>query len=187
MPIVVDSSQWTGEQDDAAQAGPMVWGEFAERETLDRAAERLQEEPWFRQAFEQNETPAEGRPADNAQQVDKPDEDPKGADRRNLRQNFVGIGTAASSMAAAGVVIASGGAALPAVAAAAAAGAVAAAATETAGNTVSQADAEAKAPMRTEGPALGIRASTAELQQQAEAFLQQAGARHVWVQHAPMS
>lgn len=185
MPIVVDSSQWTGEQDNTA-AGPMVWGEFAEQAALDRAAERLQGEAWFREAFADRSVPEEQRPADNEDQVDKPDEDPKGADRRNLRQNFVGIGTAASSMAAAGIVIASGGTALPAVAAAAAAGAVAAAATETAGNAASEV-AASREPVRTEGPALGIRAGTPELQQQAETYLQQAGAKRVWVQHAPMA
>ena len=130
MPIVVDSSQWTGEHDDAPLAGPVVWGEFAERAALDRAAERLQAEAWFREAHAATEDTPPGR-ADN-DQVIMPDEDPKGADRRNLRQNFVGIGTAATSMAAAGIVIATGGAALPAVAAAAAAGGAALAAGEAA-------------------------------------------------------
>ncbi|HYI84412.1 MAG TPA: hypothetical protein VEX11_14530 [Acetobacteraceae bacterium] len=50
MPIVVDSSQWTGEHDDAPMASPVVWGEFAEAAEVDRVAERLQAESWFRDA-----------------------------------------------------------------------------------------------------------------------------------------
>ena len=49
MPIVVDSSQWTGEQDDAPLASPVVWGEFTEGAELDRVAERLQADAWFRE------------------------------------------------------------------------------------------------------------------------------------------
>ncbi|TDH61076.1 hypothetical protein E2C06_18370, partial [Dankookia rubra] len=131
MPITVDSSQWTGEQDDAPMAGPVVWGEFSEAAEVDRVAERLQAESWYRESLAAV-APQEAQPgaADNENQVDAPDDNPKGADRRNLRQNFVGIGTAATSMAAAGIVIATGGAALPAVAAAAAAGGAALAAGE---------------------------------------------------------
>ncbi|MFC7473106.1 hypothetical protein ACFQS7_01980 [Dankookia sp. GCM10030260] len=190
MPIVVDSSQWTGEHDDAPMAHPVVWGEFTETAEVDRAAERLQAEAWFRDSLVET-APAEAQPgpADN-QQVDVPDEDPKGADRRNLRQNFVGIGTAATSMAAAGIVIATGGAALPAVAAAAAAGGATLAAGEAAAAAVPESGtgrqpaAQADA-MRAEGPSLGITVATAALREQAEAFLQQAGAKRVWVQESP--
>jgi hypothetical protein len=127
--------------------------------------------------------------ADN-DQVDAPDDNPKGADRRNLRQNFVGIGTAATSMAAAGIVIATGGAALPAVAAAAAAGGATLAAGEAAGaalpetGTGRRPEGQEEA-MRTEGPALGISAGTQALREQAQSFLQQAGAKRVWVQETP--
>lgn len=186
MPIEVDSSQWTGQHDDAPLASPVVWGEFAERAALDRAAERLQIEPWFRQS---QAAAGEGRPgpADN-EQVIMPDEDPKGADRRNLRQNFVGTAAAATSMAAAGLVIATGGAALPAVAAAAAAGGATMAAGEAAGTAVPRTGTGRKpeqAVQKTEGPALGIAAATQEMRQQAESFLQQAGAKRVWVQETP--
>ncbi|WP_165943334.1 hypothetical protein [Roseicella aquatilis] len=185
MPIEVDSSQWTGEHDDAPLASPVVWGEFAERAALDRAAERLKAESWFQQA---QASAGEGTPghADN-DQVIMPDEDPKGADRRNLRQNFVGTATAATSMAAAGLVIATGGAALPAVAAAAAAGGVTLAAGEAAGAAVPRTGTgrEPEQKVVSEGPALGIAAATQEVRQQAEAFLQQAGAKRVWVQETP--
>jgi hypothetical protein len=188
MPIEVDSSQWTGEYDDQPMASPIVWGEFAERAALDQAAERLQAEDWFRQSLADAEEGQPGR-ADN-DQVITPDEDPKGADRRNLRQNFVGTTTAATSMLAAGIVIATGGAALPAVAAAAAAGGATLAAGEAAGAAVQETGSgrrpeSREEAVRTEGPALGIRATTAEVRQRAEAFLQQAGARRVWVQETP--
>jgi hypothetical protein len=189
MPIVVDSSQWTGEQDDAPMASPVVWGEFTEGAELDRVAERLQTESWFRDSLSAAApVPAAEQPgrADNEDQVDAPDDDPKGADRRNLRQNFVGIGTAATSMAAAGIVIATGGAALPAVAAAAAAGGAALAAGEAAGAAVPETGTGRQAEaVQTEGPALGIRAATEAVREQAQAFLQQAGAKRVWVQETP--
>jgi hypothetical protein len=187
MPIVVDSSQWTGEQDDAPMASPVVWGEFTEGAELDRVAERLQAESWFRDS-QAAQAPAAEQPgrADNEDQVDAPDDDPKGADRRNLRQNFVGIGTAATSMAAAGIVIATGGAALPAGAAAAAAGGAALAAGEAAGAAVPETGTGRQTEaVRTEGPALGIRAATEAVREQAQAFLQQAGAKRVWVQETP--
>lgn len=185
MPIVVDSSQWTGQDDDTPMAGPVVWGEFTEGAELDRVAERLRSEPWFRESLAVTEA-AQPSHADNEDQVDAPDDDPKGADRRNLRQNFVGIGTAASSMAAAGIVIATGGAALPAVAAAAAAGGAALAAGEVAGAAVPENGTGRRTEaMRTEGPALGISAATETLREQAQSFLQQAGAKRVWVQETP--
>jgi hypothetical protein len=191
MPIVVDSSQWTGEHDDAPMASPVVWGEFSEAAEVDRVAERLQAEAWFRdaQAAPAPEAAAPGR-ADNADQVDAPDDDPKGADRRNLRQNFIGTATAATSMAAAGIVIATGGAALPAVAAAAAAGGATLAAGEATGAAVPdtgtgrQPEGQAAA-VKAEGPALGISARTQALREQAQSFLQQAGAKRVWVQETP--
>jgi hypothetical protein len=191
MPIVVDSSQWTGEHDDAPMASPVVWGEFAEAAEVDRVAERLQAESWFRDSLAAA-APQAAQPgtADNEGQVDAPDDNPKGADRRNLRQNFVGIGTAATSMAAAGIVIATGGAALPAVAAAAAAGGATLAAGEAAGKAVPETGTGrrpegAQEAVRTEGPALGITAGTQALRDQAQSFLQQAGAKRVWVQETP--
>lgn len=191
MPIVVDSSQWTGEHDDAPLASPVVWGEFTEAAEVDRVAERLQAESWFR---ESRTTPNPGAaptgPADNEAQVDAPDENPKGADRRNLRQNFVGAATAATSMAAAGIVIATGGAALPAVAAAAAAGGATLAAGEAVGTSVPETGtgerpAGQATAVQAEGPALGISAATDALREQAQAFLQQAGAKRIWVQETP--
>lgn len=186
MTITVDSSQWTGEHDDATLTSPIVWGEFAERAALDRAAERLQAEDWFRQSRAEAQAEHSGR-ADN-EQVIMPDENPGETSQRNLRQNAVGIATASTSMLAAGIVIATGGAALPAVAAAAAAGAATLAAGEavgTAADPKSGTDREntgKSAGPQSEGPALGIAAATGEVRQRAEAFLQQAGARRVWVQ-----
>ncbi|MBK1661715.1 hypothetical protein [Paracraurococcus ruber] len=183
MPITVDSSQWTGEQDDASMAGPVVWGEFAERAALDRAAERLRAEPWFQQSQAAAGAGDEGA-ADN-RQVIMPDEHPGEASQRNLRTNWVGTATAGTSMLAAGLVIATGGAALPAVAAAAAAGGATLAAGEAVGmaadphNEARKADAE---DARTAGPALGIAAAAPEMRQRAEAFLREAGASRVWVQ-----
>jgi hypothetical protein len=175
MPITVDSSQWTGESDDAPKAGSIVWGEFADRAALDRAVERLPAEEWFRQAHGGRA----GAPADNTQ-VDPPDTDPEGANRRNLRQNFVGIGTAATSMLAAGAVIATGGAALPAVAAAAAAGTATAAVGEAMG-TALPVDRGAAGSVQSAGPALGIRAETDDARSAAEGFLKASGARRVWL------
>ena len=188
MPIVVESGQWTGEYDDKPAAGPMVWGEFADRAALDQAAERLQAEAWFRDSLAAPAAagPDDKRQADN-EQVAPPDEHPKGADRRNLRQNLVGTASASTAMLAAGVVIATGGAALPAVAAAAAVGGATAAAGEAAGTALPESgDGEKPASRveaeRSEGPALGIRAGTPELREKAQSFLQGSGARRVWVQ-----
>lgn len=189
MTIEVDSTQWTGQPDDHPMASPIVWGEFAERAALDRAAERLQQEDWFRQS-RAGATSGQGGTADNAGQVDVPDEHPNETGQRGLRQNLVGIGTYAASTLAAGVVIATGGAALPAVAAAAAAGAAAAGAGELVGTSADnrgsgeQSAAKVEAP-RSEGPALGIKAASQEVQRQAEGFLKQAGASRVWVQATP--
>ena len=183
MPIVVDSSQWTGD-DDRGAGGAMVWGEFAERAALDRAAERLQGEGWFRAT--QAGAASDTQPAAENDQVAPPDEHPQETNRRNLRQNFVGMGTAATSMAAAGIVIATGGAALPAVVAAAAAGGAAMAAGEAAGAAVPEtASGGQQDTVRTEGPALGIPAPTDAARQQAQSFLQDSGATRVWVQEAP--
>lgn len=186
MPITVDSSQWTGEHDDTPLASPIVWGEFAERAALDRAAERLQAAEWFRQSQASAQTGG-AEPAAN-EQLEMPDENPNEASQRNLRTNWVGTATASTSMLAAGVVIATGGAALPAVAAAAAAGGATLAAGQAVGTAADttgggQVDSAGKtAGPRSEGPALGIAAATEEVRQQAEAFLQQEGARRVWVQ-----
>ena len=181
MPIVVDSSQWTGD-DDRGAGHAMVWGEFAERAALDCAAKRLQGEDWFRATL----PAADPQPHADNDQVAPPDEHPQETNRRNLRQNFVGIGTAASSMAAAGIVIATGGAALPAVIAAAAAGGAALAVGEAAGAAVPEgATGGQQDSVRMDGPALGIPAPTDAAREQAQAFLKGAGAQRVWVQDAP--
>lgn len=182
MAIVADSSQWTGEYDHTSHAGPVVWGEFADRSGLDSAVAKLQAEEWFR-ALQARAAPQAETPADN-DQVITPDENPKGADARNLRQNFVGIGTASTSMLAAGIVIATGGAALPAVAAAAAAGAATMAVGETAGAAASPTDSGRRPDevVKTDGPTLGIQAQTEEEKAEAQCFLQSNGARRVWVE-----
>jgi hypothetical protein len=182
MPIVVESSQWTGEYDHTSHAGPVVWGEFADRDGLDSALAKLQAEEWFR-ALQARSAPQGEAPAAN-DQVITPDENPKGADARNLRQNFVGIGTASTSMLAAGIVIATGGAALPAVAAAAAAGAATLAVGETAGAAASPTDSGRRPDevVQSDGPSLGIQAQTEEEKAEAQRFLQGQGARRVWVQ-----
>jgi len=185
MPIVVDSSQWTGEYDDTPLPSPIVWGEFADRAALDQAAERLQAEAWFREAHPKTGVGDPGR-ADN-EQLTEPDENPTGADARNQRQLHVGSATAATSMLAAGAVIASGGAVLPAVAAAAAAGAATAAVGETAGKALESGGTGRRPEGReeashAEGPALGIRADTDELRGKAEEFLRNSGAHRIWVQ-----
>jgi hypothetical protein len=182
MAIVADSSQWTGEYDHTPQSGPVVWGEFEDRSALDSAAAKLQAEEWFR-ALQSRCAPQAERPADN-DQVITPDENPKGTDARNLRQNFVGTATASTSMLAAGIVIATGGAALPAVAAAAAAGAATLAVGETAGAAASPSDSGRRPDevVKAEGPSLGIRAGTEEEKAEAQRFLQSQGARRVWVQ-----
>ena len=182
MAIVADSSQWTGEYDHTSHAGPVVWGEFEDRATLDSAAAKLQAEAWFRE-LQARAAPQGERPADN-DQVITPDENPKGADARNLRQNFVGIGTASTSMLAAGIVIATGGAALPAVAAAAAAGAATLAVGETAGAAASPSDSgnRPEEVTKSAGPSLGIQAQTEAEKAEAQRFLESQGARRVWVE-----
>lgn len=182
MAIVADSSQWTGEYDHTPHTGPVVWGEFEDRSVLDSAVAKLQAEEWFRD-LQSRAAPQQARPADN-DQVITPDENPKGADSRNLRQNIVGTATASTSMLAAGIVIATGGAALPAVAAAAAAGAATLAVGETAGIAASPTDSGRRPDevMKTEGPLLGIQAQTEEEKAKAQNFLQSQGARRVWVE-----
>jgi hypothetical protein len=184
MAIVVNSDQWTGETDNTPLAAPIVWGEFADRAALDRAVERIEAEGSFRRGDEVGPGARPG-PADNAQQVAPPDEDPLGADARNRRQLGVGLATAATSMAAAGIVIATGGAALPAVAAAAAAGGATAAAGEAVGVATDPASsgnpADASRPVMS-GPAVGLRADTAERRSKAEELLRACGAGRVWAQ-----
>jgi hypothetical protein len=185
MTIVVESSQWTGEYDDAPLGSPIVWGEFPNRETLDSVAARLQSEPWFRDTTARMEAGKHGL-ADNDQLI-MPDENPAGTDARNLRQNFVGLAAASTSMLAAGIVISTGGAALPAVAAAVAAGVATAAVGEAAGLSLNptgtgQPTEGRKEADRADGPALGIHVDTDDACGMAEAFLQSAGARRVWVQ-----
>jgi hypothetical protein len=185
MAIVVESSQWTGEYDDKALGSPIVWGEFPDREALDRVATRIQSEPWFRDTTSQMQAGNHGR-ADNDQLI-MPDENPAGTDARNLRQNFVGLAAASTSMLAAGIVISTGGAALPAVAAAAAAGVATTAVGEVAGLSLNPVGTGQRPDSReqadhAEGPALGIRVDTDDLCEKAKAFLQNSGARQVWVQ-----
>ncbi len=189
MTIEVDSTQWTGQPDDHPMASPIVWGEFAERAALDRAAERLQQQDWFRQSQAGAQAGQPGQ-ADNEGQVDVPDEHPNETAQRGLRQNVVGIGTYAASTLAAGVVIATGGAALPAVAAAAAAGTAVAGAGEMVGNAADDKGSNEQSASRvdagrSEGPALGIKAASEDVQRRAESFLKEAGASRVWVQATP--
>ena len=187
MPIVVDSSQWTGEHDDAPLAGPVVWGEFADarRSTARRSGCRRES---LVPRGPRGDRGHAARPRRQRSQVMRRTRTRKGADRRNLRQNFVGIGTAATSMAAAGIVIATGGAALPAVAAAAAAGgATLAAGRGSRGGGAADrhrppAGGSGGGDAQAEGPALGISAATEAVREQAQAFLQHAGAKRVWVQ-----
>ncbi len=186
MPITVDSSQWTGERDDTPLPVPVVWGEFESEAARDDAMARL------RAAGARDETiPAAGSggvappvPAANEGQVPAPDERPRQADARNLRQNAVGLAMAGSGMAAAGLVIATGGAALPAVAAAAAAGLAAGAAGEAVGAALSPrgSDATLPVPPKADGPVIGLQAADDDARHRAEAALREAGARRVFVQ-----
>jgi|GEM_PF-3527523 len=201
MAIVVDSGQWTGDRDDTPLAVPIVWGEFENEAARDDAMARLRAAG----ALNQGEGPGRdeagraggaGVPAAavggvappveavNEGQVDQPDENPEQTERRNLRQNFVGIGMAGSAMAAAGLVIATGGAALPAVAAAAAAGVGAGAVGEAIGNAVGSNDENTggmEAPLA-EGPVIGLQAPDAATRERAERALREAGAKRVFVQ-----
>lgn len=205
MAIVVDSSQWTGERDDTPLAVPIVWGEFESEAARDGAMARLREagarhhgeEPGADEAGRAGGATIPVAPAASAGgvvppvaaanegQVDEPDEHPEQADRRNLRQNAVGIAMAGSAMAAAGIVIATGGAALPAVAAAAAAGVGAGAVGEAVGNAAasgSEGTAPVTPPVAAEGPVIGLQAPDAETRRRAEQLLHEAGARRVLVQ-----
>ena len=191
MAITVDSSQWTGQQDNTPLAVPVVWGEFESEAARDKAMARLRgagalhhaEGPGMDEAGHAGGvTPPVA--AANQGQVDAPDEHPEQADRRNLRQNAVGMAMAGSAMAAAGIVIATGGAALPAMVAAAAAGMGAGAVGEAVGNAVSPGgEGRAKAPPPVaEGPLIGLRAPDAETRGRAERLLREAGARRILVQ-----
>jgi len=161
MTIVVDSSQWTGEPERGGM--PVVWGEFASPEARDAALARLRELGLRRQGAAELDVPV------NAGQVEPPDENPQDADRRSLRQGYVGLAMAGSAMAAAGLVIASGGAALPA-----------AAASGTLGEAIGHAtapDAEPAGPVPpVGGPALGLVADDAEKQGRAALLLREVGA-----------
>lgn len=185
MAIVVDSSQWTGQRDDTPLAIPIVWGEFDSEAARDAAMARLRQAGAGTQGIEA--APSTAAPpvaAVNEGQVSAPDEHPEQADRRNLRQNVVGIAMASSAMAAAGLVIATGGAALPAAAAAAAAGAGAGAVGEAIGNSVAP-SGEGGGPVEVPvaaGPVIGLQAPDTETRQRAEELLRQAGARRVFVQ-----
>jgi hypothetical protein len=184
--ITVDSSQWTGTQDDTPLAVPVVWGEFENEAARDAAIAQLR----ARGARDQHSAPASSdvavtpERAANENQVPAPDEHPKQAERRNLRQNVVGIAMAGSAMAAAGIVIATGGAALPAVAAAAAAGGVAGVAGEAVGNAAAPATSGHTAlpePV-SDGPVIGLQAPDDDTRARAEQLLREVGARRVFVQ-----
>jgi hypothetical protein len=187
MAIVVDSSQWTGQQDDTPLAVPVVWGEFENEAARKAALSRLREAG----AREHGQAdPAQGGVvppvrAANEGQVDAPDEDPEGASQRNQRQLGVGMGMAATSMAAAGIVIATGGAALPAVAAAAAAGTATGVVGGAIGNAVSaeteSGDKPLDAPVAN-GPVIGLQAPDDATRERAERLLREAGAARVFVQ-----
>jgi hypothetical protein len=185
MAITVDSSQWTGHQDDTPLAVPIVWGEFANEAAREEALSRL------REAGARDERPAsEGAAphhAANEDQVSPPDEHPEEADARNQRQLHVGTAMAATSMGAAGLVIATGGTALPAIAAALAAGAATAAVGEPIADAVaSQSGSKDKDkavdPPRADGPVVGLEAPDAETRERAERALREAGAKRIFVQ-----
>lgn len=184
MAITVDSSQWTGKEDDTTRPGPIVWGEFADDAARATALRQLESAGLV---SEDTADIHHGEAADNADQVDAPDQHPKEADVRNKRQLHVGTAMAATSMAAAGLVIATGGAALPAVAAAAAAGAATAAVGETAVTAAETGMERSKAdttPEPTpEGPVIGLRVVSEGAEERAEALLREAGARRIWVSH----
>jgi hypothetical protein len=185
MAITVDSSQWTGEQDDTPLAVPVVWGEFENEAARDAAIARLRES-----GARDHGAPATADAAvtpdraANEGQVRPPDDNPEQADRRNLRQNAVGIAMAGSAMAAAGIVIATGGAALPAVAAAAAAGVGAGAVGETIGNAASSGvqGTNPVTPPTADGPVIGLQAPDDATRARAERLLRDAGAQRVFVQ-----
>jgi hypothetical protein len=185
MAITVDSSQWTGERDDTPLPVPVVWGEFENEAARDAAMAQLrasgaQDHGMGAAPSHVAVTPEH---ASNENQVPAPDENPKGADSRNLRQNAVGIAMASTAMAAAGIVIATGGAALPAVAAAAAAGGVTGVAGEAIGNAMApKHESEGVQPPLADGPVIGLQAPDAETRQRAEQLLREAGARRVFVQ-----
>lgn len=187
MAIVVDSSQWTGQQDDTPLAVPVVWGEFESEAARDRALSHLRASGAREHGREDAAQGGVAPPvrAANEGQVDAPDEDPEGADQRNRRQLGVGMGMAATSMAAAGIVIATGGAALPAIAAAAAAGTATGVVGEAIGNAVSAdtnpAD-QALDPPVANGPVIGLQAPDLETREKAERLLREAGAVRVFVQ-----
>ncbi len=188
MAIVVDSSQWTGERDDTPLAVPVVWGEFESGIARDNALSRLRAA-----GARDHEGPAPATTtmtppveASNEGQVGPADEHPEQADRRNLRQNAVGIAMAGSAMAAAGIVIATGGAALPAIAAAAATGAGVGAVGETIGNVTAGGTTDSGGgltpPATAEGPVIGLQAPDQESRERAERLLREAGARRIFVQ-----
>jgi hypothetical protein len=182
MAITVDSSQWTGEADTTPLAIPVVWGEFANDNARDEALQRLQGAGAQMEGAGDIVPPTQ---AANEGQVPPPDVNPEGAEQRNLRQNFVGIGMAGTAMAAAGVVIASGGTLLPAVAAAAAAGAGTAAVGETLGNATTNQDGhvtEHREQHRKRGPLIGLKAPDQVARDRAMRLLREVGANDVFVQ-----
>jgi hypothetical protein len=178
MTIVVDSSQWTGQPEQ--KPGPIMWGEFPNEAARDAALEILREGGASRPG-----EPAKLDVADNAGQVEPPDEKPAEASQRNLRQGAVGMAMAGTAMAAAGLVIASGGALLPAVAAAAAAGTASGAVGEAIGHAAApntdERDREPVAPPASRGPVIGIHADDTETRTRAEALLREAGANRVFL------
>jgi hypothetical protein len=187
--ITVDSSQWTGQQDDTPLAVPVVWGEFESEAARDSALTRLREAG----ARDQGTPPEAGtggvappQRAANEGQVPAPDERPKEADARQQRELHVGTAMAATSMAAAGIVIATGGTVLPAIAAALAAGAATAAVGEPVADAMTpQSGAKDRAvtpPPRIDGPVVGLQAPDGQTRERAERLLRDFGAKRVMVQ-----
>jgi hypothetical protein len=171
MAITVDSSQWTGQGQDAAKAVPVVWGEFADEAARDRAAGLLRAT-----GSERDDTASRPATTDHDRPLDQPDEHPEEADLRNRRQLGVGTAMAATAMGAAGLVIATGGALLPAVAAAAAAGAGTGVAGEAVAAAVSSTPGEETRPPPGDGPMIGLRAPDEATRQAAESRLRELGA-----------
>jgi hypothetical protein len=187
MAITVDSSQWTGHQDDTPLAVPIVWGEFANEAAREEALSRLRQAGARDERTAPEDTGGVAAPhhAANEDQVSPPDEHPKEADARNQRQLQVGTAMAATSMGAAGLVIATGGTMLPAIAAALAAGAATAAVGEPVADAVASRSGDkdkAVDPPRADGPVVGLEAPDAETRERAERALREAGAKRVFLQ-----
>jgi hypothetical protein len=188
MAITVDSSQWTGEQDETPLPVPVIWGEFETEAARDKALARLKAAGARDSGAPHATSGAVVTPehAANEDQVQPPDLDSAHADLRNQRELEVGTAMAMASMAAAGLVIATGGGALPALVAAAAAGAATAAVGEPIATALAPQSHGAHShpghPPRADGPVVGLLAPDAETRARAETALREAGARRILVQ-----